>query len=154
MNHVKILGVIALLASVIVSTDGECLSKLEDSSNGGDILIIVNSSVPDTTISMERIRTIFLRQRTYWGSGSKIFPINAKPDSQLREAFREHVLCMSIVDEVAWWRDEKIRNGLLPPAEYDEPQRAVDETRDGIGYVFRRNYESGSASIIAAIPTK
>lgn len=146
---VKRLSVIVFAALAFGSISAAAPSESED-----DILIIVNNSVADTTLGMERLRTIFLRQRTYWGSGNKIFPINAKPDSHLREAFREYVLCMSMVDEWVWWRDEGIRNGLLPPVEFKETQRAVHETQYGIGYVFRRNYIPGSASIVASFPTR
>jgi ABC-type phosphate transport system substrate-binding protein len=113
-----------------------------------DLLIVVNKSVSASNVDASEVKDIFLKNKTAL-SGDTVFPLNAKSDSDLRAAFRKHVLRMSEEKEKGFWEDEKVKKGIEPPPETAGTLKAVFSKSGGISYVFRKDYKDGTAKIVA-----
>ncbi|MDJ0764106.1 MAG: hypothetical protein QNJ97_14080 [Myxococcota bacterium] len=117
-----------------------------------DILIIANQSASASQVSPDVLRDIFLKKRTAWPSGGKVTPVNASPGSDLRKAFREHILKMTADEERQYWQDLKIRKGAAEPPVFSQPLRAVFHLKGSVSYVFRSQYKEGVVKVLLVIP--
>ncbi|MDJ0764103.1 MAG: hypothetical protein QNJ97_14065 [Myxococcota bacterium] len=117
-----------------------------------DILIIANQSASASQISPDVLRDIFLKKRTAWPSGGKVTPVNASPGSDLRKAFRDHILKMTTNEEQQYWQDLKIRKGAAEPPVFSQPLRAVFHLKGSVSYVFRSQYKEGVVKVLLVIP--
>jgi ABC-type phosphate transport system substrate-binding protein len=79
------------------------------------LVIIANKAVPQDNITPSELKQIFLRQRAHWRGGGKIVAMNAKPGTLARKAFQKKVLGMDYSAERAFWEEQKIKTGLIPP---------------------------------------
>ena len=139
----KTIGKVAILVLVLA---GLASTARADSPN--DLLVIVNKSVSAGNADPSEIRAIFLKTKTSLG-GDSVFPINAKSDSNLRQAFRKLVLKMSGEKEAGYWQDEKVKRGVEPPPEMTATLKAVFSKSGGISYVFRKDFKEGTAKVVA-----
>ena len=128
-----------LLASLPTSTRAE---------SPNDLLIVVNKSVATDKVDAAEVKAVFLKNKSSLG-GDTVFPLNAKSDSDLRAAFRKHVLNMSEDKEKGFWEDEKVKKGVEPPPETAGTLKAAFSKSGGISYVFRKDYKDGTAKIVA-----
>ncbi|MCP4679961.1 MAG: hypothetical protein GY854_31610 [Deltaproteobacteria bacterium] len=117
-----------------------------------DILVIANKQVKPSSISMDELRELFLKQRTKWGGSRRITPINAKKGTALRKKFRKAVLQISAGAEQTVWEDQKIRKGIAAPPELKSTQKAAFRVWGGVSYVFRRDYDKNVTKILLVIP--
>jgi ABC-type phosphate transport system substrate-binding protein len=140
----KIQGKIAIVALLLASLP---TSARAESPN--DLLIVVNKSVSASNVDAAEVKSIFLKNKTSLSSDT-VFPLNAKSDSDLRAAFRKHVLKMSEEKEKGFWEDEKVKKGVEPPPETAGTLKAVFSKSGGISYVFRKDYKDGTAKIVAS----
>jgi ABC-type phosphate transport system substrate-binding protein len=113
-----------------------------------DLLIIANKSVSASSTDASEVKAVFLKSKTSIG-GDQVFPLNAKSDSDLRAAFRKHVLKMSEEKEKGFWEDEKVKKGVEPPPEMAATLKAVFSKSGGVSYVFRKDYKDGTAKVLA-----
>jgi ABC-type phosphate transport system substrate-binding protein len=144
MDIVKTLRKFAIL---VLALGGMTSSAHAESPN--DLLIVVNKSVSASNVDAAEVKAIFLKNKTSL-SGDTVFPLNAKSDSDLRAAFRKHVLKMSEEKEKGFWEDEKVKKGVEPPPETAGTLKAVFSKSGGISYVFRKDYKDGTAKIVAS----
>ena len=133
-----------ILASALIT----CLTGTARAEGPNDLIIVANKSVSAGTADAAEIKAVFLKSKTSLG-GDSVFPINAKSDSDLRAAFRKHVLKMSEDKEKGFWEDEKVKKGAEPPPEMAGTLKAVFSKPGGISYVFRKDYKDGTAKVIA-----
>jgi len=125
---------------------------LADSPN--DILVISNRSVSVDKISLEDLRDVFLKKRKDWNKGGRAVPINAKPDSSLREKFRDRVINMTASEEERYWQDRKIKFGTKKPADIGNRLKIVFKVKGAVSYVFRSEYKKGVVKVLLEIPAK
>jgi ABC-type phosphate transport system substrate-binding protein len=140
---VKIQDKFAIVALILAS-----VPSLARAEGPNDLLIVVNKSVSAANADAAEIRSVFLKNKSSLG-GDTVFPLNAKSDSDLRAAFRKHVLKMSEDKEKGFWEDEKVKKGTEPPPETAGTLKAVFSKSGGISYVFRKDYKDGTAKVIA-----
>jgi ABC-type phosphate transport system substrate-binding protein len=103
---------------------------------GEHLAVIVHPSRA-TTLALDDVRRIYLRQRRFWGDGREIIPINRVPESAARAAFTRHVFGTAQSRLAAYW-NERYFQGVLPPATLgsDEAVKRYVATRpDAIGYI-------------------
>lgn len=120
----------------------------------GDILIIANDSVPVGSLTLAEAQELFLKDRVYWQSTSKATPVNAPEGSVLREDFLRRVLKMSAGDEKEFWEKKKIKTGVVPPPQFENPLKAVYKLQGGVGYVYRSQYRPGLVKILLVVPAQ
>ena len=116
-----------------------------------DILVIANNSVPVSKASLQEIRTMFLKQRQSWRGGGKVFPLNAKPGTNLRKEFQERVLGMNATSEQAFWQEQRIKKGLSAPSAFSNTLKAVFSVKGSIGYCYRKDYKAGLAKVLLVL---
>ncbi len=116
-----------------------------------DLLVIGNKSVSASSVDAAEIKAVFLKNKASIG-GDTVFPLNAKPDSELRAAFRKRVLKMTDEKERGFWEEEKVKKGVEPPPEVPLTLKAVFSKSGGVSYVFRKDYKEGTAKILATFP--
>jgi ABC-type phosphate transport system substrate-binding protein len=137
------------LSKLVLASLAFCGSSSDARAEGpNDLLIIANKSVSASSADAAEIKAVFLKNKTAIG-GAAVFPLNAKSDSDLRAAFRKHILKMSEEKEHGFWEDEKVKKGVEPPPEMAGTLKAVFSKPGGISYVFRKDYKDGTAKVIA-----
>lgn len=119
-----------------------------------DILVIANGTVPVDSLSLDELREIFLKRRSYWDSKLRIVPINADEGKSIRQEFRKRVLGMSPPEEGRFWQDHKIRTGTTKPTEFSMVLKAVFKLKGSVGYIYRKDFRESltSIKILAVIP--
>ncbi len=117
-----------------------------------DILVVANFKVEASSISVDELRELFLKQRMTWGDAGRVTAINAKIGTTLRSAFRHAVLQITAGAEQTIWEDQKIRKGIAPPPEFKSTQKAAFRIKGGVSYVFRRDYHEDVTKILLVIP--
>ena len=116
-----------------------------------DILVVANNALSVSSVSNAELKSIFLKERTRWRNGAKVIPIHAKEGTPLRRAFLRRLLNMEESRERAYWQEQKIKRGALPPAAFSSSLRAVFQIKGSVAYVFRSDYKEGVAKIVAVL---
>ena len=117
-----------------------------------DILIIVNKSAAEETLSISATRAIFLKKRIRLQDGTKAAVINDKPGTTLRKEFQEKVLDMTANKENIYWQEQKIKKGISPPAELRNRLKAVYKIKGAISYLYRKDFKSGVTKVLLVLP--
>ena len=138
---------ILLLAAAIIGI-GQSTAHAE---SPNDILIVANNSVKADSVSMAELKAIYLKERTRWKAGGRAIPIHAKEGTVLRRAFLQRLLRMEESRERAYWQEQKIKKGTLPPAAFSSSLRAVFQIKGSVAYVFRSDYKQGVAKVVAVL---
>ena len=133
---------------VIVGIGSMLMPRFAAAEDPNDILIVANPSAPASGISLDDIRSIFLKKRSNWPGDGNAVPINARKGSSLRKEFVKRVLGMTQAEESAYWKDARIKSGLTEPAEFSDVLKAVFKLKGSLSYVFRSDYKEGVAKII------
>src|SRR5512135_1697489 len=55
------------------------------------LLVVANPQVPVNSISTEDLAAIYLIQKTAWGNGLPVVPVNREAESEARELFSQEV---------------------------------------------------------------
>lgn len=111
-------------------------------------MIIANPSGSNQGISLDDIKSIFLKKRTNWPRGGNAVPINARKGSAVREEFVQRVLNMTQAEESNYWKEEQIKSGLTAPVEFSNVLKAVFKLKGSVSYIYRSEYREGVAQII------
>ena len=141
----------SLLTVVLISLLALLPSGVANAESPDDILIIANNSVGVNSVSLQELRTMFLKQRQNWKSGGKVFPLNAKPGTPIRKVFQAKVLGMDTTSEQAYWQDQRIRKGLSKPSAFSNPLKAVFSVKGSISYCYRKQYKPGLAKVLLVL---
>ncbi len=116
-----------------------------------DILVITSKSTKIDKISIEELRTLFLKNRERYKNGDRAVPVNAPDGSSLRKRFVGKVLGMGVEQERAYWQKQKIMKGQSSPPTFSNICKAIFRLRGSIGYVLRSDYKNVN-KILLVIP--
>ena len=142
---------IALMVIVITAAFALFPTHAAHAESPDDILVIANNSVGVSQVSVQELRTMFLKQRQNWKSGGKIFPLNAKPGTGIRKAFQAKVLGMDSTGEKAFWQEQSIKKGISKPSAFSNPLKAVFSVKGSVGYCYRKQYKAGLAKVLLVL---
>ncbi len=100
-------------------------------------IVVAHPGSAVSTIDRAELDRIYRRVRRYWPDGTRILPVNAPFDSDLRKDFSRLVLRSGIDQLIAFWNRQYFQ-GILPPPilRSDAAVLAyVGQTPGAIGYV-------------------
>lgn len=90
--------------------------------------VIVNAANPETSLSTERLSTLFLKNVKKWTNGMPVFPVDQSTTTPVRIAFSKDVFDQPVVAIQSYWEDQIAHGREGPP-----PVRGSD--REVIAYV-------------------
>jgi ABC-type phosphate transport system substrate-binding protein len=101
-------------------------------------VVVTHSGVQGTTISLETLRAIYLKEVIQWGDHTSIRPVDQSSHSPIRQAFSERVLGRSLGQLQLFWRNRLAVDRVMPPP--IKPSDAevlafVARNKGAIGYV-------------------
>jgi ABC-type phosphate transport system substrate-binding protein len=103
--------------------------------------VIVNAANPETTISRERLSTLFLKNVRKWTNGTPVLPVDQSIKAPVRVAFSKDVFDQPVVAIESYWRDEMARGREGPPPGKGSDQEVtayVEANVGAVGYVSPR----------------
>jgi len=110
-------------------------------------VVIVNSSVPGTSVHRADLVAVFMKKAVRWGDGSPASPVDQSGTSPVRKVFSETVLQMPVMAVVQYWQ----RQLVSPTAQLKVPLvKGSDE--DVLAYVAKTNGSVGYVSAEATLP--
>ncbi len=101
------------------------------------VVIIVNKSVPEGSITASKLNDIYsLRQKT-WSDGKPIVPLTLKSDNEVSEKFYGALGASSMEMKKVWMRDQLTGEGKPPESmgSTDEILEKVASTPGAIGFI-------------------
>ena len=138
-----------ILAAALVAVFSRPVSA--EAGDPNDILIIVNASLKERSISESDLRDIFLKKRTAWKSGVKAVPIHSR-NAELRGDFLGRLLNMSASEEARYWQEQQIRSGGSAPTAFGNTLEAVYRLKGAVSYVYRSDYREGVVKVVLTLP--
>ncbi len=140
-----------LLALLCWAGSGFCADEHPE-----DLLIVANTMVPQDSIAIEDLRTIFSRVRKTWSGGVAIEPIHAPVESKERLIFSWMVAGKSPNDAIRDGEDRRIMRGETPaPVVSNQDNRRLRKVfsrRGAISYLLRKDFLKGVSKILLVIP--
>jgi len=115
----------------------------------GNMLIICNKGVPDTSLSRKDVRDIYIGKKIQWNDNSKIIFVTLK-DAKIHEAFLKDYVGKTPFQYTSFWRNQLYTGkGSLPKAFENEKELAeyVANTGGAVGYVSA-GFDAGSLKIM------
>ena len=85
------------------------------------VAVIVNAANDCSSISLARLRLMYLRKQTRWAqtdgalSGKNIVPLDLPAGTKARERFATNVLDRTVQQMTEFWIREKLKGGASPP---------------------------------------
>ena len=125
---------VAFGALVISATSGTA----QDAEEKPAYQVIVHSSNRLSSLDRKQIAAYFMEARQAWPNGTLTEPINLQPESEIRAAFSEDVIKLSIEKVRANWRRLLFQGKGLPPPERATEGEILDYVGDrpnAIGYI-------------------
>lgn len=113
--------------------------------------VIVNAASPETTISTERLSSIFLKNVTKWANGTAALPVDQSLTSPARVAFSKDVFDQPVVAIQAYWQEEIAQGRQGPPpvkASDAEVTAFVAANVGAIGYVSADTILPGNTKVL------
>ena len=95
----SVLALLILLCPAIALADG--------------LLVIANPSVPQNSISADKLAAIYLLQKTSWNDSLPIVAVNRELASDVRERFSASVLKHSPQELVTYWNRMRLKQGRI-----------------------------------------
>ncbi len=102
----------------------------------GDVIVIVNPSVPESAISKPDVSNIYLGKKTSWNDGSTVKCVVLKGETH--NAFLENYVGKTEGQFDTFWKKQVFTGKGSPPKEFDSDQAMVEyvaQTAGAIGYV-------------------
>jgi ABC-type phosphate transport system substrate-binding protein len=103
----------------------------------GDVIVIVNRSVPDASVSRAELERIFLGKKTVWENGKKIVPV-IQDAGAVHKAFLKEYLAKNPSTYDIYWKQAVFTGTGSPPGSLsDDAQvvRFVSGTDGAVGYI-------------------
>lgn len=103
-----------------------------------DIVVVASAKVPDSSLSGDQLRAIFLGQQTSWPSGAKIEFVVLKDSSEVHESFLKKYVGRSAAQFSNYWKQQVFTGKGRMPRQFDTESNLLEyvSSRDGaIGYV-------------------
>ena len=110
----------------------------DDSKSSPAFVVVAHPKVPVASASSGLLTDVFLKRRTRWEDGEKVYPVDLKATSPVRERFSQSVLKRSVAAVRNYWQQRIFSGRALPPPELDSEKavvRYVANHPGGIGYV-------------------
>jgi len=104
-------------------------------------VVIVNPSVPGSTVHRADLAAVFLKKAVRWGDGSPATPIDQSGTSPVRRAFSETVFQMPVVAVLQYWQKQLLSPATTPvrvplvKGSDEEVLAFVATTAGSVGYV-------------------
>ena len=102
----------------------------------GDVVVISNSSVTESTLSKKDVSSIYLGKKSSWSNGSKISFVVL--EGETHEAFLKNYVGKSESQFNTFWKKQVFTGKGTPPRKLDSEKAMVDfvaGTAGAIGYV-------------------
>lgn len=102
----------------------------------GDVVVIVNPSVPETALSKKDLCNIYLGKKTSWSDGSKIKFVVLKGDTHA--SFLKDYVGKTENQFKTFWKKQVFTGKGSPPKEFDSARAMIEyvaQTAGAIGYV-------------------
>ena len=88
------------------------------------LVIIVNKTNRFDSLTHAKLRLLFLRKVSRWPWGAEVYPIDLKNAAGVRREFIQGMLNTTEQELAAYWIDQRMVRGVLPPRDVDCPQAA------------------------------
>ena len=104
------------------------------------VVVVVNTSVPGTSVRRADLAAVFMKKALRWGDGSPASPVDQSGTSSVRKAFSENVLQMPVTAVLQYWQRQLLSSAAaarLPTvkASDDDVLAYVAKTKGSVGYV-------------------
>ncbi len=102
----------------------------------GDVVVIANKSVSDTSLSQKSVSDIYLGKKSTWSDGSKINFVMLKGSAQ--DTFLEKYVRKSASQFNTFWKKQVFTGKGSPPKAFDSDSAMISfvaQTPGAIGYV-------------------
>lgn len=136
---------------LIVLLSGMTTTHTAHAESPDDILVVANLGVNKNGLGVNEARDIFLKQKTSWGGGASIIPINST-DPKLREEFRTRVIRMTAAEEKKYWQSRKIKDGVQEVPSFTNILKVIFKLRGAVSYMYRSQFVKGIAKVLLVIP--
>ena len=113
-----------------------------------DVVVIANKNVPETSMSKERVKNIFLGKVVKWQDGSRIRFVTLKGDSH--KSFLKEYIGRSEAQYKTYWKKILFTGKGSMPKSFDTEQEMaqyVANTKGAIGYISKNTAAENVASI-------
>jgi ABC-type phosphate transport system substrate-binding protein len=120
---------IALLAGMMV---------IAGAAQAASYKIIVNNSVPASSLSKKAASDLFLKKTTKWEGGAAVLPVDQLDSSSTREGFSKSIHGKTAAAVKSYWNQQIFSGREVPPVEKKSDAEVlsfVRSTPGAIGYV-------------------
>jgi ABC-type phosphate transport system substrate-binding protein len=127
-NVMKLLVIVAGLVTVML---------FPALSSAGDVVLIGNLSIRESTLSQKDINYIFLGKKSNWDDGTKI-KIAVQTDKNLHKLFLKKYIGKSPTQFATYWKKMVFTGKGSSPLAHDNNRKMINfvsETKGAIGYV-------------------
>jgi ABC-type phosphate transport system substrate-binding protein len=103
-------------------------------------VVIVNPSVPGTSVHRADLAAVFMKKATRWGDGSPASPVDQSGTSPVRKAFSDSVLQLPVTAVLQYWQRQllspsgQVRIPVVKGSD-EEVLAYVAKTGGAVGYV-------------------
>lgn len=107
-------------------------------SRGEDFVIIVNKNNPITSISISKLKRIYLKNIKTWETGDRIVPVDIDEGSPLKKEFYKSIFEKAVEEMRVYWIRQRITNNIKPPRVYktsNDIKNYVAGVKGAIGYI-------------------
>ncbi len=101
-----------------------------------DLVIIANSSVPETRLTRQKLQDIFLGDILNWSNGDKIILATLK-NGETNDEFLKNIISRSSSQYNTYWRQIVFTGKGTPPQVFESENELIDfvaSTKGAIGY--------------------
>ena len=119
------------------------------------LAVVVNKDVPIETVDAGQATQLFLRQVTTWSDGVRVQPVDLTQGNPLRAEFYSRITGRSPGQLRAYWARQAFTGMGVPLREVatvEDVSRFILSTPGAIGYVERRNIDTGLKIVLEAAP--
>ena len=119
------------------------------------VAVVVNKDVPIEKVDAGQATQLFLRQVTTWSDGVRVQPVDLTQGNPLRAEFYSRITGRSPGQLRAYWARQAFTGMGVPLREVatvEDVSRFIRSTPGAIGYVERRNIDTGLKIVLEAAP--
>jgi ABC-type phosphate transport system substrate-binding protein len=118
-----------------------------------DIIIIANKDVPDSTLTQDEIKKIFLGRMVHWSDNSRIHAATVR-DEGIHEKFLKQYLEKTEAKWKIYWKRMVFTGRGVPPKSINTEAELiayVAETKGALGYISSDNISGDSQPVVKII---
>ena len=110
--------------------------------------IVVDAANPVSSLSKTEASRLFLKKRSRWDHGIRVFPVDQLPAGSVRQAFSRQVHGRSVDAVKGYWQAQLFSGNATPPPEVASDADVLDYVRSHDGAI---GYVTGSARITEGV---